>query len=77
MNPQRDAMLTSLQRDSFNYFLNKTNPANGVVIDKWHAGWPASIAAVGLALAAYPIGVRCGFMEREHAVQLTLATLRF
>ncbi len=77
MNPQRDAMLTSLQRDSFNYFLNKTNPANGLVIDKSHAGWPASIAAVGLALAAYPIGVRCGFMEREHAVQLTLATLRF
>ncbi len=43
-----------MERDSFNYFLNKTNPANGLVIDKSHAGWPASIAAVGLALAAYP-----------------------
>ncbi|MBA3506231.1 MAG: hypothetical protein H0T80_10695 [Betaproteobacteria bacterium] len=77
MNPLRDAMLTTLQRDSFSYFLNKTNPVNGLVIDKSRAGWPASIAAVGLALAAYPIGVRCGFMERPHAVQLTLATLRF
>ena len=47
-------MWRSLERDSFNYFLNKINPANGLVIDKSRAGWPASIAAVGWALAAYP-----------------------
>ncbi len=39
--------------------------------------WPASIAAVGLALAAYPVGVERGFMTRDDAVQRTLATLRF
>ena len=70
-------MLRTLQRDSFSYFLHKTNPANGLVLDKSHDGWPASIAATGLALAAYPSGVENGFMAREDAVRITLATLRF
>jgi hypothetical protein len=38
---------------------------------------PASIAAVGMALTIYPIGVERGMMTRHHAVQLTLAALRF
>src|SRR5690606_30741068 len=40
-------------------------------------GAPASIAATGLALAAYPLGVERGLMSRQAAVQRTLATLRF
>ena len=70
-------MLRTLQRDSFNYFVHKTNPANGLVLDKSHEGWPASIAAVALALAAYPSAVECGFIPRADAVRTTLATLRF
>ncbi len=73
----RDEMLTSLQQDSFAYFIHETNPANGLVRDKSRPGWPASIAAVGLALAAYPIGVERGFMSREEAVKRTLTTLKF
>ena len=46
-----DAELQNLQRESFNYFFHETNPANGLVIDKTEANWPASIAATGLALA--------------------------
>jgi len=41
------------------------------------ADWPASIAATGLALAAYPVGVTRRFMAREEAVERTLTTLRF
>lgn len=70
-------MLRSLQQDSFTYFIYKFNPINGLVSDKSHRGWPASIAAVGLALAAYPIGVERGFMTREEAVERTLTTLKF
>ena len=44
----------NLQRESFNDFLHETNPANGLVIDKTAADWPASIAATGFALTAYP-----------------------
>jgi hypothetical protein len=56
-----DAELEKLQHDSFKYFLHETNPANGLVIDKTEAGWPASIAATGLALASYPVAVERGY----------------
>ena len=75
--PITDAELEKLQHDSFGYFLHETNPANGLVIDKTATDWPASIAATGLALAAYPVGVERGFMSRAAAVERTLATLRF
>lgn len=77
ITPEQNELLRALQRDSFNYFVHKTNLANGLVFDKSHEGWPASIAAVGLALAAYPVGVECGFVARVDAVQRTLATLSF
>jgi hypothetical protein len=70
-------MLEDLQREAFGYFLHETNLANGLVIDKTCKGWPASIATVGLALAAYPVGVERAFLTREEAVRRTLATLRF
>jgi hypothetical protein len=72
-----DAELEKLQRETFGYFLHETNPANGLVIDKTAADWPASIAATGLALACYPVSVERGFMTRAAAVKRTLATLRF
>ncbi len=72
-----DAELEKLQRETFEYFLHETNPSNGLVIDKTAADWPASIAATGLALASYPVGVERGFISRAAAVERTLATLRF
>ena len=72
-----DAELEKLQRETFGYFLNETNPANGLVVDKTAENWPASIAATGLALACYPVGVERGFMSRTAAVERTLSTLRF
>ena len=66
-----------LQRESFGYFAHETNPANGLVIDKTAPDWPASIAATGFALAAYPVRIERGFMSRASAVTLTLVTLRF
>jgi hypothetical protein len=75
--PGIDAELDKLQRDTFGYFLHETNPTNGLVIDKTAEDSPASIAATGLALAAYPVGVERGFISRSAAVERTLATLRF
>ena len=76
-NPIADAELERLQHVSFSYFLHETNPDNGLVIDKTAADWPASIAATGFALAAYPVAVERGFMPRAAAVERTLTTLRF
>ncbi|HEY6555552.1 MAG TPA: glucoamylase family protein [Vicinamibacteria bacterium] len=70
-------LLDRLQRETFEYFLREANPANGLVADKTREDWPASIAATGLALAAYPVGVERGFLTRDAAVAITLTTLRF
>lgn len=70
-------LLESIQKDSFHYFVHETNPANGLVLDKTAENWPSSIAAVGMALTAYPIGVEHHWLSRPHAVQRTLTTLRF
>jgi hypothetical protein len=75
--PAVEADLEHLQRISFSYFLNEVNPFNGLVLDKTAPNWPASIAAIGLALAAYPVAVERGFMSRAAAVARTLTTLRF
>ena len=72
-----DATLEKLQHESFKYFLHEMNPANGLVMDRNDANWPASIAATGLALAAYPVAVERGFMSRPAARRRTLNTLRF
>ncbi|MEO6280147.1 glucoamylase family protein [Roseateles sp.] len=72
-----DARLDALQRHAFEYFVRETNPANGLVADKSQPGSPASIAAVGFALAAYPVGVERGWMTRTDAVSRTLTLLRF
>ncbi len=66
-----------MQRETFGYFVKEANPSNGLIADKTQPGAPSSIAAVGLALSSYPVGVARGFMSRADAVQRTLATLRF
>lgn len=72
-----NAELELLQGQAFDYFLYETSAANGLVSDKTAHNWPASIAATGLALASYPVGVERGFMSRPAAVERTLKTLRF
>ena len=71
------AALHALQEESFRYFLHETNPRNGLVRDKSARGWPASIAAVGMALACYAVGVERRLISRKRALQRSLAALRF
>ncbi len=73
----RTLLLREIQRQSFGYFMHEVNSANGLIADKTAPGWPASIAAVGMALSAYPIGVEQGWLERGRASARTLTTLRF
>ncbi|MEO7337701.1 MAG: glucoamylase family protein, partial [Caldimonas sp.] len=70
-------MLCRLQRRSFDYFVNEVNRENGLVLDKTRDDWPASIAAMGMALTAMPVGVSRRFIGRGEAAERTLTTLRF
>lgn len=72
-----EAKLARIQKSTFRYFLKESNPANGMVRDSTREGAAASIAAIGFALTAYPIGVERGFLTRSEAIKRTLATLRF
>ena len=68
--------LDRLQRDTFSYFWEMTNPDNGLVPDSSRTGAAASIAATGMALACYVVGVEHGWISRRQAVERILATLR-
>jgi len=72
-----DALLDRLQRSAFDYFLQTTNPHNGLIADTTRDGAPSGIAVVGIALSAYPVGVERGWVEPADAVQRTLVALQF
>jgi hypothetical protein len=71
------AMLEDVEKRTFQWFWDTTNPANGLTPDRWPSTSPSSIAAVGFALTGYGIGVERGYITRDQAAQRTLATLRF
>ena len=72
-----DEALERLQRDTFGYFLEETNPRNGLVSDSTRQGAPSSITAIGFALAAYVVGAERRFITRTEAIERTLTVLRF
>ena len=76
-DPAVEAFLDDVQRRAFQFFWDTSNPANGLARDRYPTPSFASMAAVGFALTAYPIGVRRGFVSRSAAAERTLATLRF
>jgi hypothetical protein len=72
-----DEDLAQLERDTFKYFADEMNPENGLVPDSTKQGAPSSIAAVGFALTAFPIGAERGYLTRAEAIKRCLITLRF
>lgn len=78
-----DEKLRDIQQKAFRYFQHECARTNGLIIDKCApddavaTDWPASIAAVGFALACYPVAVARGFLPHEEALRRTLITLRF
>ena len=72
-----ETRLHALQRHAFDYFVQETNIVNGLVADSTRLESASSIASVGFALAAYPVGVERGWMTRTDATARTLAVLRF
>jgi len=75
--PALPPLFDDIERRTFDFFWNTTNPANGLVPDRYPTPAAASIAAVGFGLTAYPIGVERGFITRAQARERTLTTVRF
>jgi hypothetical protein len=72
-----DDDLARLQWTTLDYYLKESNPLNGLIRDKTDPTAPASIAAVGMALATIPILVERGVIHRELGATLALKRLRF
>ena len=75
--PASPHLLDTVHRASFDYFLEETNVANGLVVDSTNPDSPASIAAVGFGLASLPVAVQRGWLPRERALARALAAVRF
>lgn len=69
--------LDDLEKRCFLYFYDNVNRENGLVPDRAPTPSFSSIAAVGFALAGWPIGAERGYISRGEAADLTLAALRF
>ena len=52
-------------------------PTTGLTPDRWPTQSFSSVAAIGFALTAYPVGVERGYVPRADAAQRVLNTLRF
>ena len=77
ITPRQTAFLDTLEQRTFNWFWEKTNPVNGLTPDRWPTKSFSSVAAVGFALTAYPIGIERGYVTRTAAADRVLTTLRF
>ncbi len=71
------AFLDTLQRNTFNWFWQRTDARTGLTPDRWPTKSFSSVAAIGFALTAYPIGVERMYVTRAQAAERTLNTLRF
>ncbi|MFD1326520.1 glucoamylase family protein [Mycoplana ramosa] len=72
-----DQDLGRLQFTTLLYYLQCTNPDNGLVRDKTSPASPASIAAIGMALATIPVVVERGVVIRQFAVKIARQRLQF
>lgn len=75
--PALPALFNDIERRTFQFFWDTTNERNGLTPDRYPSRPFSSIAAVGYALTAYPIGVENGWVSRDQAVERTLTTLKF
>jgi hypothetical protein len=73
----RAGFLDDLQRRTFRFFWETTNPDNGLAADRWPTKSFASIGATGFALAALAVGEARRFVPRAQAARRAMTTLRF
>jgi hypothetical protein len=73
----KDEHLNALQRVTLDYYIHEVNHSNGLIGDRTENDSPASIAAVGMALASTPVIVERGIVERDVIAKYVLTTLRF
>ncbi|MBE0315678.1 hypothetical protein Xkhy_09020 [Xanthomonas axonopodis pv. khayae] len=77
VKPPLPPLFSDIERRTFQFFWDTTNEVNGLSPDRFPSRPFASIASVGFALTAYPIGIENGWVSRNQAIDRTLTTLKF
>jgi len=77
LTTRQTAFLDTLERRTFNWFWERSDPRTGLTPDRWPTKSFSSVAAIGFALTAYPIGIERGYVTRQAGADRVLATLRF
>ena len=88
IKPEDDAFLEDMSKRAFRFFWERSNPKNGLTLDRSPADGTdrksdhrsyniASIAASGFALSSYCIAADRGWVTRDQAKERTRSTLDF
>ncbi|MGY1424917.1 glucoamylase family protein [Lysobacter sp. A289] len=75
--PVLPELFDDIERRTFQFFWDTTNERNGLTPDRYPSRPFSSVAAIGFALTAYPIGIENGWISRTQALDRTLTTLKF
>lgn len=70
-----ESLIEFSQRAHFEWLRANQNPKTGLVLDRDRKGAPASVAATGFALTAYPVAFHRGWITREEAIGYLKKTL--
>ena len=62
---RQDAFLDTLQQRTFQWFWDNTDARTGLTPDRWPSRTFSSVAAIGFALTAYPIGAERGYVTSD------------
>jgi hypothetical protein len=76
-SPRELAFADTLEQRTFAFFWERSDPETGLTPDRWPSPSFSSVAAIGFALTAYPIGVERGYVTRAQARDRVLKTLTF
>ena len=76
-SPRENALVDTIGQRTFQWFWDTTDPNTGLTPDRWPRKDFSSVAAIGFALTAYPIGAERQWITHSQAATRTLTTLRF
>ena len=71
------ALADTVIERTFRWFWDTTDSTTGLAHDRWPQRDFSSIASIGFALTAYPVGVQHGWITRAQSASRTLVTLRY
>jgi hypothetical protein len=74
---RESALADTVAERTFRWFWDTTDSTTGLAHDRWPRQDFSSVASIGFALTAYPVGAERRWITREQAAQRTLTTLRY